>query len=571
MNTVKYILFIFLTGSLFTACQKDFLNRYPLDQVTEPVFFKSANDLKIYVNQYYDRSNFPISGNNAGDLEADVYILETSVNQRLQGTRTAFNNAPSLNYAGVRSTNYFIENYYKCEEDFGKYKQYVGEAFFFRAFFYFNLLKSFGGVPWVDKVLGTSSPELYTARSPRNVIADHIIQDLDSAALYLTADKTDGASRINRWIALLMQSRVALYEGSWEKYHQGTAFGVASADPAKYFTKAASAASEIMGSGLYDIYATGNPGNDYFDLFGLRDYSTNKEVMFWTKMNLALNIHSHSKLYRFETPQGYGMTKGLADSYLCSDGKPIAGNALFQGYDNILTETTNRDPRFSQTVFTPDVAWKINTNGTTQYWQEAYDLLYSNGTFSPATGYVRRKDYNPIMAYHHLNFEETPSIQYRYAEVLLNYVEARAELGQVTQGDIDLTIKKLRDRVGMPNLDMNNIATDPNWEFPALSPLINEIRRERKVELVLENLRWPDIARWAAADELIVGKRPMGAKASQFAITPNFPTDANGFIDVFKNALPDGYGFKLDRDYLDPLPQSQLILNENLTQNPGWE
>ena len=123
----------------------------------------------------------------------------------------------------------------------------------------------------------------------------------------------------------------------------------------------------------------------------------------------------------------------------------------------------------------------------------------------------------------------------------------------------------------MPNLDMNNIAVDPNWEFPALSPLINEIRRERKVELVLENLRWHDIARWAAADELIVGKRPKGAKASQFAVTPTLPVDENGFVDVFRNALPDGYGFKLDRDYLDPIPQLQLILNENLTQNPGWE
>jgi len=571
MNTVKYILISFLTGSLFTACQKDYLNRYPLDAVTEPVFFKSANDLKLYVNQYYDRSNFPLSEISVGDMGPDLYIRETSVNTRLQGTRTVFNNAPVLNYTGIRTANYFLENYHKCEEDFEAYKQYVGEAYFFRAFFYFNLLKSFGGAPWIDKVLGTSSPELYTPRSPRNVIADHIIQDLDSAALYLSADKTDGASRINRWIALLMQSRAALYEGSWEKYHEGTVFGVASADPQKYFTKAVAAANEVMSSGLYDIYTTGNPDKDYFDLFGLRDYSANKEVMFWTKMNRDLGITIASKLARLETPDGYGLTKGLADSYLCSDGKPIAGNPLFQGYDNILRETENRDPRFRQTVFTPAVAWKIQADGTTLYWQDAYNALYSNNTWSPATGYVRRKDYNPVMAYHHLNFEETPSIQYRYAEVLLNYAEAKAELGQLTQGDIDLTIKKLRDRAGMPNLDMNNIVTDPDWEFPALSPLINEIRRERKVELVLEEFRWHDIARWAAADELIVGKRPKGAKASQFANTPNFPVDENGFVDVFKNALPDGYGFKLNRDYLDPIPQSQLILNENLTQNPGWE
>jgi hypothetical protein len=169
-----------------------------------------------------------------------------------------------------------------------------------------------------------------------------------------------------------------------------------------------------------------------------------------------------------------------------------------------------------------------------------------------------------------LNFEETPSIQYRYAEVLLNYIEAKAELGQITQAEIDKTIKKLRDRVGMPNLLLANIETDLNWEFPSLSPVLNEIRRERKVELALEDFRWDDIARWAAAEELIVGKRPKGAKAAQFPVPPVLPTDANGFIDPYRNALPNGFGFKVDRDYLNPLPQHELTLNRNLKQNPGW-
>lgn len=437
--------------------------------------------------------------------------------------------------------------------------------------FYFNLLKSFGGVPWVEEVLTTSSPELYAPRAPRNVIADNIIADLDSAATYLTADKTDGASRINRWIALLMQSRVALYEGTWEKYHNGTVFGVASPEVDKYLNKAVAAAEEVMNSGLYDIYSTGNPQQDYHDLFALRDYASNKEVMFWTKMDLDLGIHSHSKLYRMETPEGYGITKEMADSYLAADGRPIATSPLFNGYADVETESQNRDPRFEQTIFTPDAPWKIQTTGTVLPFQELYNDLFSNSTNSSGTGYIRRKDYNANMAYHHLNFEETPSIQYRYAEVLLNYIEAKAELGTITQGDIDITINKLRDRVGMPHLQMASIETDPNWEFPALSPIINEVRRERKVELALEDFRWNDIARWAAADELIVGKRPRGTTAAQFPNTPVLPVDENGFLDPYKNALPGGYGFKLDRDYLNPLPQGELILNENLEQNPGWQ
>lgn len=152
----------------------------------------------------------------------------------------------------------------------------------------------------------------------------------------------------------------------------------------------------------------------------------------------------------------------------------------------------------------------------------------------------------------------------------LSYAEAKAELGTITQADIDMSIKKLRDRVGMPNIDLANIRTDPNWDFPTLSPIINEVRRERRVELVGEGLRAADIKRWAAADELIVGKRPKGFMASQVATNP-YPVDENGFLDPYKNIIPEGYGFDVNRDYLNAIPKTQIELNPNLTQNPGWQ
>ncbi|MNY34922.1 SusD family protein [compost metagenome] len=175
------------------------------------------------------------------------------------------------------------------------------------------------------------------------------------------------------------------------------------------------------------------------------------------------------------------------------------------------------------------------------------------------------------MIFHLQQYEETPSIVYRYAEVLLNYAEAKAELGTITQDDINNTIKKLRDRVGMPNLDIASITPDPAWDFPTLSPLINEVRRERRVELSLEGFRFFDIQRWAAADELIYGKRPKGLLAAQF--TSNiFPVDNNGFLDPYKNIAPAGYGFVLGRDYLNSIPQSEIVLNPTvLKQNPGWQ
>lgn len=570
MNYIKYIISLIIVSTVLSSCKdEDFLDRYPLDQVTDAIFFLQTSDMEIYLNQFYTRGIFPHQSYSTGDIGSDIQITDKIRLSRLEGTET-INSGPAYSYTNVRAINYFFDNYKKCKDDFEKYKQYVGEAHFFRAVFYFTLLQNFGDVQWIDKVLQTDSPELYGKRDSRSLIADKIIADLDSAAMYCTAEKTNGHSRINKWIALLYQTRVALYEGTWEKYHAGTEYGVANADPNKYFNKVVSAANQIMESGLYDIYSTGSPATDYVDLFGLQDYTNNVEVMFWNKMDLKLDVTSGRKLDYLAYPNGYGLTKSLADSYLCIDGKPIATSPLYQGDNTIMDEAKNRDPRFSQTIFTPDAPWKI-TAGDTIFWEDVYSTkLFTNEQFSIPTGYQRRKHYNPHTQYHDLNFEESPSIQFRFAEVLLNFAEAKAELGSMTQADIDKSIKKLRDRVGMPNLVISNIAQDPNWEFPALSPLINEIRRERKVELSVENLRFLDIARWAAADELIVGKRPYGAMGSQFKNKHPYAVTERGLLDPLVKALPNGWQFRVNQDYLYPIKETELVLNPNLGQNPGW-
>src|SRR5690606_36563246 len=264
------------------------------------------------------------------------------------------------------------------------------------------------------------------------------------------------------------------------------------------------------------------------------------------------------------------ISKSVIDDYLCTDGRPITGNPLFQGYTTIVQEMENRDPRFIQTVASPDQVWKIQANGNVENWSSVFSRLNDNADLNAPTGYMIQKGYDPQVTYHVQQYGEEPSILFRYAEGLLNHIQSKEELGDITLGDIDQTVKLLRDRVGMPKINIESIATDPDWDFPALTPLINEIRRERRIELIGEGFRWDDIARWAAADELIVGKRPKGFKASQITKNP-FHEDENGFMDPYQKAMPSGYGFKLNRDYLDPIPESQIVLNpENLTQNPGW-
>ncbi|WP_040680489.1 RagB/SusD family nutrient uptake outer membrane protein [Niabella aurantiaca] len=558
---------------LLSACNKNFLDRRPLDATTSDVFFETPDQMRTYINTFYNSGNFPKYANHGSDYESDNQVTNTP-NQRLQGTRTVTTSG-TISFTDVRRINFFFDNYHRVEKKYtiDQYQQYLGEAYFFRALIYFKLLQSYGAIQIVTKELSVDAPELQNPRDPRNAVADFIIDQLDSAALYLTADKTSGAGRINRWIALLIQSRVALYEGTWEKYHAGTDFGVENANPDAYFTKAAEAAGAVMDGNVYNVYSTGNPQSDYKNLFALMDYATNSEMMFWRKYDNNLTggdaDFTNDRFYRMRTPTNRTITKQLADAYLCTDGRPIAGNGLFHGYNTLALEAENRDPRFYQTIATPDQVWKIQANGSTENWSGAYAQLNTAADYNAPSGYIIQKGYNPNLVYHVQQYEESPGIIYRYAEVLLNYAEAKAELGTLIQTDINKSIKLLRDRVGMPNLVLSDIATDPNWEFPDLSPVINEIRRERRVELAAEGFRWNDIARWAAADELIVGTRPKGFKASQVAKNP-FPVDGAGFLDPFQKSLPSGYGFKLDRDYLNSIPESEILLNDNLKQNPGW-
>ncbi len=411
MKHIKIVIgaFIFL---LLNACKKDFLDRKPLDQVASSDYFKSPKDLETYVNQFYNSASFPVSDQYGRDYNSDNAV-STNFNTTLAGTRT-LDGAGGINFARVRSVNYFFDNYKRIEGNaaFADYKQYVGEAFFFRALIYFDLLKGWGDIQWFTSVPGTGSPELLQQRDPRNVVADNIIKDLDSAALYLQADKTDGASRINKWIALLIQSRVALFEGAWEKYHAGSPFGVANPNPEKYFNKAVEATSKIMESGLYSVYSTGSPTTDYYDLFSKqRTYAANSEVMFWKKYDNGLGkgeaAFRREVNYMQRNPYEHSQTKELADSYLCTDGKPISVSPEFKGFANIGLEMQNRDPRFYQTFGMPGQTWAITVNGNITKYEALYAILNQGVQYYSPGGYVLRKGYDAREQYQIPQYEET--------------------------------------------------------------------------------------------------------------------------------------------------------------------
>lgn len=564
------IYFIILFAILITACNKAFLNQVPLDAISSNEYWKTETDLQLYVNQFYP--SFP--GNtrdeaNLIDCNSDN-IITTAFDATLAGTRVVPASGGGWNWSNIRSVNYFLTHYQTVKSPWLTVSQYVGEAYFFRAYYYFGMVQTFGDVPWINKPLNNDSEELYLARTPRSVVVDSIVADLNKAISYMLPKGKASGSRLNSQVAMLLKSRVCLYEGTWEKYHAGTPFGVSGSDGKKYLTLARDASKQIIDGNLYSLYSQGNINKNYAYLFGQDDYSSNPEVMLWKQWNFSLGLFRWSPSI---WGMGRGLSKWLVDSYLCTDGLPISKSSLYAGDEKLTNVVKNRDPRLAQTIWIPGNPINIIGIDTTFFVKPD---INQSGSYLCTSGYQLKKFSNMWGENLKLNYYQSQvgSIIFRYAEALLNYAEAKAELGEISQPDIDLTINKLRDRVGMAHLQINSIASDPKWDYPTLSPIINEIRRERRVELACEGLRLNDFLRWRS-HQLISSKRPLGAKFVQsdfpaMVIGTNVFVDSNWYIDVYTKSLPAGYGFKSDRDYLNPIPTLEITLNKNLIQNPGF-
>lgn len=569
---------LLLTLTLISCERGDFLNRYPLDEIAEQSYWKTAKDLELYVNQYYTR--FP--GHQVNSTSPGIFAIDNNsdnmipvnFNETLAGSRTIPASDGGWVWDDIRSVNVFLANYHHVESPPEEYGSFVGEALFFKAYFYFNLLQAFGDLPWYSTPLQTDSEELYAPRIPRNVVADSILSLLDEAIGRLHPVGAAIPFRVNKEVALLFKSRVALFEGTWEKYHDHTSFGVNDANPSKYLQQAAEASETLMNMVSSGIYSTGNPSLDYVNLFNKNDYSGVSEILLWKKFDMSLGM-GHSAYLGTYSGHGTGLSKSLVDSYLAIDGLPISLSSVYQGDADYITAAQNRDPRLAQSIFLPGDPVTVRDGVIVNAFEKPG--LNESSVYVNTTGYPIEKGHRPVK-YSDADFRDSDnaSILFRYAEALLNYVEAKAELGTVTQDDINKTINLLRDRVEMPHMDLAAIRTwnDTAWEFPELSPIVNEIRRERRVELAAEGFRFDDLRRWRA-HHLISGQRPLGAKFIQkdypdMVVGKDIYLNSAGYIEPYQKSLPNGWEFNPERDYLAPIPTNELTLNENLIQNPGW-
>ena len=584
--------FLFVATLLLFSCNDEFLERLPLDRISNETFWSSENDLKVYNNHLYNMArndiNVPIMMGHHEGFDSNWcgiwYLDEFSDNiapretrhldyQKLRaGKHIVPTSAQWYGWRGwdfVRAINIGLANYGNAKVTDAVKNKYIAEARFLRGWFYADKVSKFGDVQWIDKELTTESEELYGERTPREEVMTKVLEDLNFACTNLPANWGDGGApgRLNRWAALQVKSRVCLFEGTWRKYHGGT-------NPTMWLTEAATAAKELMDNGPYKLYTSSDLSHAYNAIHRMTNLAGNPEVLYWRKYETGVMVNH---VMSYHTGYNGGATKNMVEDYLCSDGLPISLSPLYKGdavYEDIFE---NRDPRLRQTIMHPaDQRYYEYRTPTEPY---TYPRIQGTvGGTTTSTGYHIIKVFDQATSNATYNVSTTPAITLRFAEALLNYAEAKAELGTITLTDIDATINKLRDRVGMARLTTLTPPMDPRYANDGVSSLIVEIRRERRIELFMEGFRYDDLRRWKQGKKLespSYGMRWDATNKARFDAAGKVTiktTDLNGitYLDVYKGtdwAVPV---FDENKHYLWPIPLNSISQNTNLKQTKGW-
>ena len=553
----------------FSSCS-DFLDREPITKPEAGNFLTGAIQVENYINGLYmtlpSFSKFGL-GVRSEEKNSDNIIAE-KYDARLHGQNNQFSGASDwqTGYQNLRKVNYFFHNYKVPEaqenEDVLSLK---GEAYFLRAYWHFDLLKKFGSIPVMDAFWDENATiaGLQIPAKTRNEVARFILSDL--------------------------AMNVALYEGTWEKYHSSDDFASSTNESNYFLGEVINWGNELFGCGI-DLYKTGqNPGDAFAALFNSKDLSGMGEVLLWRKYSsdegVFHDVNGNLKAGVVDSEGAAGITQSLVDNYLNADGTFIdPTNEKFKDFKETFE---GRDPRLIQTVMNEGAKFASAITATPMHLEEYTDekkntisppKLAGDGNTRSLTGYHIRLGIDTTFV---SGNGETALPIIRYAEGLLAYAEAAAELEMWSDDIANKTLKALRERAGVKYLAPAKDANFTDFGY-TLTPVLQEIRRERRSELALQGFRLDDLMRWKA-DKLIVGKRGKGAYVgdesilfksyspdNQKRIRERLTLDDNKWADPMAGTLPSGYQFHADRDYLLPIPPSELELNKKLKQNPKW-
>ena len=592
-NIILYSFIALLSG---TAGCSDMLDEYPLDAISPETYYNNADELRSATNQFYGM--FP--GAASGYTESADVVCIFNLPAEVQGIRTVPTSGGGWNWEYLRAVNFYLSHSVRCD-DVDAREHFDGIARFFRAYFYFEKVKRFGEVPWFDRELSSTDPELFRPRDSRDFIMDKILDDL-TYAINNISDKKD-LYNVTHWTALALKSRICLFEGTFRKYH-----GIPGYE--KFLNECATASKLFIDNAPYAIYQTG--AQPYRDLFSSMN-AIEEEVILARDYDRSQNVMHEANANTLSPTYGRpGMNKKIVNSYLMTNGDRFTdqpGYETMQYYD----EMQNRDPRLTQTVVGPGYM-RINS-----------DAVSSPNFGASTTGYQITKWVTDASGDGYLG-SSNDYILVRAAEVYLNYAEAKAELGTLTQEDLEISIKKIRDRVGMPNIDMDAANANPDPYLCALESgyqnvtgpnkgVILEIRRERTIELLLEGFRYYDIIRWkegkvfeqpykgmyfpgltqgsgdnrydvfdmndgTVGDKekvdicIYTGKKPSVKNIRKFyKLGDEFVlTDGDKGNIICHDIEKEPRQWREDRDYLYPIPtQERLLSNGTLSQNPNWD
>ena len=554
---INFTLAVLLVGAL-SSCSKDFLDRGSKVVFSDDNFWTSGNNVKSYCWEFYNL----FSGYGTG-TNGDFYFTTFTDDQAARSMDLFPTAAPASNshwdYTYIRKANLLLQRVPQMDMlTTEEANHYLGVARFFRAFEYANLIRHFGDVPYINEYLDQSNVEaIYAPRTPRAIVVDSIMADLQFAVENLrTIERSKSLGDVNvlsREVALAYLGRVALYEGTYARYVAGD-----DGRAVPLLQAAAAASAEVVGSGMFSLTPV------YQDLYGSLDLSKNPEVLLYK--SYVSGVLTHSVIgYTNSSTMMSGLTKDAVDSFLCSDGLPISLSGMYEGGADISQTLANRDLRLVQSV-EDELAYIGNPN---------------EKGFTSSTGYIITKFNNPSLGASEILAPNNPTDApiFWLAEVMLNYAEAAAELGTLDQNIVDATINMLRSRAGVAPMLLASLPDDPLCDAD-VSPLLWEIRRERRSELIMDGFREWDIRRWGKLSYLNPAVKPaifQGARIAQetdapVAFSDGLSVDADGYI------LPYGVGVGRDvqipRDYLDAIPTGQLTLYQlkgvEFPQNPGW-
>ncbi|WP_142688198.1 RagB/SusD family nutrient uptake outer membrane protein [Chitinophaga polysaccharea] len=592
MKRFTYIFLVTAAALLAQGCSSK-LDLQPKDQLTEKTTFTKYDNIKAYAWQFYEV--FPGYSPEYVNKEYDADLfLNANPNgesnwiwQRI--VIPSSSNDYTDPYNRIRAVNIMLDNLGASSISDADKDHWRSVGYFFRAYSYANLVNKYGDVTWVETALTDADADiLYGPRTPRVEVTQKILEQLQWAEAHIKP-AGDGPNTVNVNVVRALIARFGLIEGTWRKYHQ-------LGDPTPYLRASADAGAKLVAA-----FPVLHP--NYDEEFNSESLANIPGILLYKQYDQTQLVHTLASLGRNSSGR-WDLTKKAADMYLMTDGQTRWTSPLFAGDKSPFTEFRNRDKRLYYTVPPP---FKVKVNHPSEDWQlsddpadmeyfpimdaisgpknktlptmnwqglivrqEPHYVDYNNGQpFNVTyTGYRFYKFSNKIQRIQNQDVNDAPV--FRMGEVMVNYAEAKYELGEFSQAIADQTINKLRARGGVAPLQVAAIPNDPTRD-PGVTPLLWEIRRERAVELMGESFRFDDLRRWKKMEYVTARKLgrwlKKGTDVPANSIIPILDGATEGYIAYEKippSPFPDYY-------YYYPVPSNQIVLNPKLTQNPQWK